>query len=76
MFVKVNLIWIVSFKIYHGAANDAVLALERDQRVRDFNVNLAILAGLNVAQVSGVTATLGVGGGSVFASIDVEVWAS
>ena len=73
MFVKVNLIWIVSFKIYHGAANDAVLALERDQRVRDFNVDLAILTGFNIPQISSVATTLGVGGGSVLASVDVEV---
>ncbi len=49
--------------------------MQRDQRVRDFNVDLALLVGLNIAKVSGVAATLGVGGGPVFASVDVEVWA-
>lgn len=49
--------------------------MQRDQRVRDFNIDLALLVGLNIAELSGVAATLGVGGGPVLASIDVEVWA-
>lgn len=58
---------------YHGTANDAATAAQRDHRVGDVDHGLAIGISLNVAEITSMTTALRVSGGSVLAAVGVEV---
>ena len=55
------------------AAENAVLSLQGDERVLEVDVADAVVAHLDVAQVAGVAAALGVLGAAVLAFVQVEV---
>ena len=58
---------------YHGATDDAVIALERDEGVTDVDGSLAVGVGLDVAKIADVALALGVSRSAVVAAIGVEV---
>ena len=58
---------------YHGAANDAAVALEGDERVADVDGGLSVGIGLDVAEIAGVATSLGISGSAMFATVGVEV---
>ena len=57
----------------HGAPNDRPLPRQGDQGVRDVKLGDSVISSLNVAKISSMSLTFGIGWASVFSLVGVVV---